>query len=201
MVFGGFGSVNLRRHISFSRGRVRMQRSWISVSDWESQAGCEPPEVNSPRPAPWLSPSIFQGALEGDNKWKFKKFPTECFWSVHQGNRKLCTSQVCVSSLWMCSLRLARSNLLTALLRLKEKKKSQRRVFLKYSGLSSAFLNDSVVPGFHLPLLPTAGSGGGEVVFGMSLNQLRGSDCDQGPRFPVGICSTSLKFDPLKPES
>lgn len=81
------------------------------------------------------------------------------------------------------------------------KKKSQRRVFLKYSGLSSAFLNDSVVPGFHLPLLPTAGSGGGEVVFGMSLNQLRGSDCDQGPRFPVGICSTSLKFDPLKPES
>lgn len=129
MVFGGFGSVNLRRHISFSRGRVRMQRSWISVSDWESQAGCEPPEVNSPRPAPWLSPSIFQGALEGDNKWKFKKFPTECFWSVHQGNRKLCTSQVCVSSLWMCSLRLARRNLLTALLRLKEKKKKPETGF------------------------------------------------------------------------
>ena len=125
MVFGGFGSVNLRPHISFSRGRVRMQRSWISVSDWESQAGCEPPEVNSPRPAPWLSPSIFQGALEGDNKWKFKKFPTECFWSVHQGNRKLCTSQVCVSSLWMCSLRLARRNLLTALLHPKEKKKAR----------------------------------------------------------------------------
>ena len=44
------------------------------------------------------------------------------------------------------------------------KKKSQRWVFLKYSGLSSAFLNDSIVPGFHLPLLHTAGSGGGEVV-------------------------------------
>lgn len=35
--------------------------------------------------------------------------------------------------------------------------------FLKYSGLSSAFFNDSVIPGFHLPLLHTAGSGGGEV--------------------------------------
>lgn len=54
----------------------------------------------------------------------------------------------------------------TALLHLKEKKKKkgQRWVFLEYSGLSSAFLNDSVVSGFRLPLLHTAGSGGGERV-------------------------------------
>lgn len=54
----------------------------------------------------------------------------------------------------------------TALLHLKgeKKKKGQRWVFLKYSGLSSAFFNDSVIPGFHLPLLHTAGSGGGEGV-------------------------------------
>ena len=52
-----------------------------------------------------------------------------------------------------------------------KKKKSQRWLFLKYGGLSSAFLNDSVVPGFRLPLLHTAASGG-EVVWVWNVSEL-----------------------------
>ena len=45
----------------------------------------------------------------------------------------------------------------------KKKKKSQRWVFLKYSGLSSSLLLDSVVPSFYQPPLHTGRSGGGEI--------------------------------------
>lgn len=121
MVFGCFRSVSLRSNISLHRGRVRRQKSAVSVSDWESEA-----ESGSlflagyPRPAPWLTPSILQWAWEGDNKWKCLKFPTEYFLKHSLGKQEAARLIGPRLHLWMCSLLSARKNLLTALLDLKK---------------------------------------------------------------------------------
>ena len=105
----------------------------------------------------------------------------------------------------MCLLCLARRNLFTALLHLKEKKKKKKArdgfswntvASLQPSSMTVSFLVSACLCFTQQEVEEESVS-----VFGISLNQLRGSDCDQGPRFPVGICFVSLKFFPLKPES
>lgn len=143
MVFGCFECVSVRSHSVLPRGRVRMQRSLTFVSDWESKAeSASLPAADDPRPAPWLTPSILQRALEGDNKWKFLKFPTECFLKRSPGKQEvahliaLCLQLTNVFP-FFSQEEFAHSSAWS--------EKSQRWVFLKYSSLSHS---SSLTAGF-----------------------------------------------------
>lgn len=133
MVFGCFECASVRRHSVLPRGRIRLQRSLASVSDWESQAeSANLPTADDPRPAPWLTPSILQRALEGDIKWKFLKFPTECFVKHSPGKQE-------VAHLIALCLQLTNVFLFSSqegfAHSLAWSEKCQRWVFLKYSSL------------------------------------------------------------------
>ena len=132
MVFGCLSVWMWEVTVSY-QGRVRLQRSLASVSDWESRTeSASLPTADNPRPAPWLTPSILQRALEGDNKWKFLKFPTECFVKHSPGKQEvahliaLCLQLTNVFP-FFSQEEFAHSPAWS--------EKSQRWVFLKYSSL------------------------------------------------------------------